>query len=235
MKKAWIFGILAILVLAAGGTWILKQRDRTDARAAAAHRKVKVPDNLPLTGVRSQGGVTIARLARPEAIDGFPCAADWVHFHESGRLRAFYLGETATIQGHGIPEGTWVRLNPDLTLLSCSFPRDTEIEGYVCRGGFGGSEGVTTGFHPGGRLSAFFPPEDIVIQGIPCRATPFGPIYLYENGNLRKFTLARDIVVGGRELSAGQTVALDEGGNLISVSSPSAIERVRSFFHGLFR
>ena len=234
MKKSWIFIILVVLAFAACGTWILRRRDRVDSHTEA-HRKLKVPENLPLAGVRRQGGVAIARLQRPESIDGFPCAADWVHFHESGRLRAFYLGGTAAIQGHVIPEGTWVLLNPDLTLRSCSFPKTTDIRGYVCRGGFGGSEGVMPAFHPGGSLSAFFPPEDVVIQGIPCRATLYGPVYLHENGNLREFTLARDTGLGGRELSAGQGVVLGEGGEFLSVSRASLIERARNIFGKLFR
>ena len=126
-------------------------------------------------------------------------------------------------------------LNPDLTLRFCSFPENTNIQGYLCRGGSGGSEGVTTGFYPSGRLQSFFPPKDIEIQGIPCRATPFGPVSLYENGNLKQLTLARDTVIGGRSLDEGQTVVLSERGEVQSVSNPPMIERARSWFKKLFR
>ena len=197
--------------------------------------KPKLPGNLPLTVVRQQGSVTITKLQSPAQIDGFPCAAGWVHFAESGQLQAFYLGETATVQGHEIPKGTWIRLNPDLTLRWCAFPENTNIQGYLCRGGSGGSEGVTTGFYPSGRLESFFPPKDIEIQGIPCRATPFGPVSLYENGNLKQFTLARDMMVGERALSGGQSVVLSESGEVRSVSNPSLIERTRNWFKKLFR
>ena len=235
MKKSWLLGIVAVIFIGALCLWILRPGDTTKIHGIVARDKPKLPANLPLTKMRQQGGVTIAQLQSPAQIDGFPCAAGWVHFAESGKLQAFYLGETDTIGGNEIPKGTWVRLYPDLTLRFCSFPENTNIQGYLCRGGFGGSEGVTTGFYPSGRLQSFFPPKDIEIQGIPCRATPFGPVFLYENGNLKQLTLARDIVIEGRSFDEGQTVVLDERGEVQTVSNPPMIERARSWFKKLFR
>jgi hypothetical protein len=236
MKKSWILGILAIVVfIGACCLWIMRPGDTTETYGTVKRDKPKLPENLPLTKMRQQGTVTIAQLQSPVQIDGFPCAAGWVHFAESGQLQAFYLGETVTIGGNEIPKGTWIRLNPDLTLRFCSFPENTNIQGYLCRGGFGGSEGVTTGFYPSGQLQSFFPPKDIEIQGIPCQATLLGPVSLYENGNLKQLTLARDRVIEGRSLDQGQTVSLSERGEIQSVSKPPMIERARSWFNKLFR
>jgi hypothetical protein len=236
MRTRWILGILIIaILLVTCCLWILRPGDNPENRGLATRGKPKLPAHLPLTVVRRQGSVTIARLQSPAQIDGFPCAAGYVHFSETGHLQAASLGETCTVQDHEIPKGTWVRLNSDLTLKFCSFPQNTAIQGYLCRGGPGGSEGVSTGFYPSGRLQSFFPPEDIEIQGVPCRATPFGPVYLHENGELKELTLARDTMIGGRALDEGQSVVLNERGEVQSVSNPSLIERARSWFKKIFR
>jgi hypothetical protein len=235
MNKSRVLGILVIVIfIAACCLWVLRSGDTPETHSTATREKPKLPENLPLTVVRQQGSVTIAQLQSPVQIDGFPCAAGWVHFAESGQLQAFYLGETVTIEGNEIPKGSWIRLNPDLTLRFCSFPENTNIQGYLCRGGFGGSEGVTTGFYPSGQLQSFFPPKDIEIRGIPCRATAFGPVSLYENGNLKQLTLARDMVIEGRSLDEGQTVTLNERGEVQSVSNPPMIERARSWLKKIF-
>jgi hypothetical protein len=235
MKKPWLLCIFLVIFVGAFCLWILQPGDPTETHGTVTRDKPKLPENLPLTKIRQQGSVTIVQLQSPVQIDGFPCAAGWVHFAESGQLQAFYLGETITIGGNEIPKGTWMRLNPDLTLRFCSFPDNTNIQGCLCRGGLGGSEGVTTSFYPSGRLQSFFPPKDIEIQGVPCRATPLGPVSLYENGNLKQLTLARDMVIEGRSLDEGQTVALGERGEVQSVSNPPMIERARSWFNKLFR
>jgi hypothetical protein len=85
------------------------------------------------------------------------------------------------------------------------------------------------------RLQSFFPPRDIEIMGIPCRATPFCPVSLYENGDLKECTLSRDFAIGGNSLDEGQTVVLDDHGGVRAVSNPSAIERARSWFHKILR
>jgi hypothetical protein len=236
MKKPWLLGILLIAVIfVACCLWILWPRFVSNNSGQANLAVPKSIVNLPLSKLRRIGNVTVARLQSPAIIDGFPCAASWVHFGESARLKAFYLGETCTIQGYEIPKGTWVQLNPDQTLRFCAFPEDTNIQGYVCDGGKGGSEGLTTGFYPSGRLSSFFPPKDIEIQGIPCKGSLYSPIYFFENGNLKEFTLSRDAVIGGRALSGGKRVIFNEQGQVQSVSSHSIFERAGSWLINVFR
>jgi hypothetical protein len=196
---------------------------------------MKKPLQLPLSKTRSLNELLVARLQSPATIDGFPCAANWIHLGESGRLKAFYLGETCTIQSYEIPEGTWIQLNSDQTLRFCAFPEDVNIQGYLCDGGKGGSEGLTTGFYPGGRLSSFFSPKDIEIQGIPCKGSLYSPICFFENGNLREFTLSKDAVIGGRSLSGGQRVVFNEQGHVQSVSTHSVFERAGSWLVNVFR
>ncbi len=236
MKKLWLLSILLIAVLAVGCMlWYFQSQAGEPGSGGRAIAKPEAMVHLPLTGLRQSGSVLIGRLESPMVIDGYPCDASWVHFTEAGKLQAFFLSDTCMIQGNHIPKGTWIRLNPDQTLQACAFPEDTTIQGYLCDGGIGGAEGVMTGFHPSGRLAAFFPVSDVVIQGIPCKASVFRPVYLYENGNLKEFTLAQDAVVGGQALSAWQTVVLGERGEIQSVSRPAYLMRARDWVAGLFR
>jgi hypothetical protein len=238
MKKTYVLGIILIVVLiAAGCFWFLRVRPRSGSEGIAGNliEKPKSFAHLPLTGTRRSGSILIGQLESPMVIDGYPCDASWVHFSESGKLKAFLLSDTCMIQGNRIPKGTWMRLYPDQTLQSCSFPEDSDIQGYLCDGGFGGSEGVTTGFYPSGRLEAFYSPKDIVVQGFPCKASAFSPIYLHENGKLKKATLARDLVTGGVSLSSWQTVVLDDRGAILSVSGPARLLQARDWIAGLFR
>jgi hypothetical protein len=168
-------------------------------------------------------------------IDGYPCDAGWVHFTDSEHLKAFSLSDSCMIQGNRIPKRTWIQLYPEQTPQSCSFPEDTVIQGYLCDGGFGGPEGVTTGFYPNGKLKAFFAPKDIVVQGFPCKASAFSPIYLHQNGKLKEATLSKDLVVGGVSLSSWQTVVLDDRGDILSVSRPARLFQARDWIAGLFR
>ncbi len=236
MKRPLFIGIfLMAAVLIAFYLAFLQPPAVPDKNGGKSFSVPNTLEHVPLLRVRRSKSVTIARLQSPTQIDGFPCAAGWIHFTDSGRLRAFYLGETSIIQGHQIPEGTWIRLDPDLALHICSFPEDTTIQGHRCDGGFGGSEGVNTSFYPSGRLKAFFAPNDVEIAGIPCKASLFTPIYLHENGNLKEFTIARDTGIGGRALSPWQTVVLSEQGEIQSVSGPAFFMQARDWITKLFR
>ncbi len=235
MKKSWFAVILLIaVVFIACCVWL----GPVLITYLNSEKNPPLPDHLKalsLSKTRRMGNVVVARLQSPAVIEGFPCDANWIHFDETGRMKAFYAGETCTIQGYEMPKGTWVRLNPDQTLRYCAFSEDVKIQEYVCDGGKGGSEGVTTGFYPSGRLESFFSPNDIEIQGIPCKGGPFNAIYFYENGNLKEITLSKDAVIGGRALSAGQRVSIDEAGRVLSVSNPSLIERAGSWLNHVLR
>jgi len=234
-KKNPVFFILVIVLalVAVLCFWFLHARsDRWDSKAAGP--AIQRLAGLPLTQTRRSGTAIVSRLQSPFRIDGFPCAAGWVHFYDSGQLKAFFSDGPVTIQGNRIPSGTWVRLNADSTLAWCAFPEDTDIQGYSCRGGRGGAEGVTTGFYSSGRLSAFFPRENVMVQGILCEASVFSPVYLHENGNLKQCALARDEVVGNQPLSQGQTFTLSPGGQVQSVSKPYWFNWIRNWTRKLF-
>jgi hypothetical protein len=235
MKKLWLVSILLIVVLSVVCIlWYFQSRTGGNGSGGRAIAKPEAMAHLPLIGLRQSGSVLIGRLESPMVIDGYPCDASWVHFNQAGRLKAFYLSDACSIQGNRIPKGTWIQLHPDQTVRFCSFPEDTVIQGHLCDGGSGGAEGVTTSFYPSGKLGGFYSPQDVEIQGIPCRASPINGIGLHENGNLETFTLARDTVIGGRSLSAGQRVVLDAQGNVKSVEDPPIYERPLAWITKMF-
>ena len=234
MKKSRVLGIILLIVLAASLSIRLIPRFLFKDIASVRHSIPESVQHLPLKQVRHQGNITIAQISVTSQIDGFPCAAGWVHFNQFGRLRAFFLAEESMIQGNQIPKGTWVQLDDGLNLRYCSFPEKTNIQGYVCNGGFGGAEGVSTAFYPSGRLKEFYSPENIVIQGIPCKADALSPIYLFEDGNLKEFTLSEAAVIKGRNMLEGQTVTLNEFGEVESVRDPSLWRRTRNWARKFF-
>jgi hypothetical protein len=235
MNKRMFFVIVIIMmILAVAGIMMMSSKILGNADSGKSRTVPEVLQRLPLSQIRQSDKVMIARLDNAIPIDGFSCASGWVHFTAEGRLQAFYLAETSDIQGNPIPKGTWIRLHPDQTLQFCCFPEDTTIQGYLCDGGRGGSEGVTTSFYPSGKLKSFYSPKDAVIHEIPCQAGLFQMISLYENGNLKQFTLSQNVVISGRNLFAGQTVIMDEGGQVQSVESPSILQRTRNWIVRIF-
>jgi hypothetical protein len=170
---------------------------------------------LPLQKIKLlKSGTITALLKAPTTIKGFPCAPGYIHFAPSGNLRAFTLAEATAVQGNDIPKGTWLQLDEALMLKYCSFPTDTMIQGHLCRG-TGGPKGVSTSFYPSGRLKGFYAPTSIDIQGIPCKASLFSPIYLFENGRLKECTLSRARTVGGKSLPKGARAIFSESGELL--------------------
>ena len=237
MKKLWLLSILAIVVVSAVYClWMFRSGRILEEAEGARIEKPESLAYLPMTELRKSGSALISRLESPMVIDGYPCDANWIQFTEIGRLRAFFLSDACLIQGNRIPKGTWVQLYPDLSIRFCSFPEDTIIQGYLCDGGSGGAKGVTASFYPSGRLKGFYPPRDVEIKGIPCRASPINGISVYENGNLEGFTLSRNTIIGGRALSSGQRVVLNEQGDIKSVTNPPIYERplgwITRFFPG---
>jgi hypothetical protein len=233
MKRICLLGVIVIVFLAA----ILFFTRPQFLVQPGKGLKREIPDSiskLPLKRERQSGSSTVAQLTQKCLINGFLCAAGWVHFNRSGQLRAFYLAESSVIQGHQIPQGTWIRLDEELKLKFLSFPNNTEIQGLVCKGGLGGPEGVSTSFYPSGRLKEFYTSGNITIQGISCRTDPFSSIHLYENGRVKQCTFSKDDVVAGRNISEGQRVSFKEDGEIESVESPSIWQQAQSWARKIF-
>jgi len=158
-----------------------------------------------------EGGVALGFLAEPAIIAGVPCRG-WVRLRPDGALSSFELAAAATVQGHALPAASYVWLDDAGRLQTCFLSCDTVLHGYVCRGG---PFKMATSFHDNGALRAFFPRDEMTIDGVVCAATTQAPVHLHDNGRLAKCRLAADVTVGGRTLRRGDTIELDADGRLV--------------------
>lgn len=177
--------------------------------------------NVEVHGVKfkmakiDEQGFVIGYLAADTTIAGRPCKKGWVHLHPNGAPAGFTAASDIVLSRFIIPSNTWVFQNEDGTVTKCAFPRDTEVQGHLCRGGgiLGGSEGVQTAFYPDEALQQFFARKPVRIDGVPCGNSLFqAGIQLHENGRLRSATLSENFVRQGRVYHQGQRIQLTPEG-----------------------
>jgi len=160
-------------------------------------------------------GFVIGYLAGDSTIAGRACKQGWVHLHPNGVPAGFTAASDIVLSRFIIPSNTWVFQNEEGTVTQCAFPRDTGVQGQVCRGGgiLGGAEGVQTAFYPDGALKQFFARKPVRIDGVPCGNSLFqAGIELHENGRLRSATLSEDYVRQGRVYHRGERIHLTPEG-----------------------
>jgi hypothetical protein len=153
------------------------------------------------------GRMKRAHLVEETVLEGFPCRR-WVWWHEDGRLDNLELAADLEVQGHAFPARTRVFFDREGRLAHAWLSRDTLVDGRLCRGRFK----IDTAFHPNGRVRAFFPRDTLEIDGVPCTASVFHPVYLHPDGHLRQCLLADDVTLDGRVFEKGQVLRLDELG-----------------------
>ena len=168
-----------------------------------------------LTNDRKDTATIECVLKNNSVIDGFPCSYEKVSLSKDWKLKSFVLSEDFAINANVIPKGTFIRIFNDKLL--CMFPEDTEFQSYLCKGNFlkMGTEGIQTSLYRSGRLRNFFPVEDIKLNNVLCKSSPFAFVGLYENGMLRKCKLAEDQVIAGVKYKKNAKVYFDENGNVI--------------------
>ena len=171
--------------------------------------------NIEVHGVKFQKakidelGFVIGYLDSDTTIAGRPCKKGWVHVYPNGDLSGFTAARDIVLSRFVIPSNTWVFQNRDGIVTKCAFPRDTEVQGYVCRGSSLGSEGGQTAFYPDGALKQFYTRKPVRIDGISCKTSLFQPgIELYENGRLRSATLGAELERQGRVYRKNERIQL---------------------------
>lgn len=173
--------------------------------------------NIPFEKLRygvENGDTTsiIGYLSETTEIQGFQCAADWVQFTNDWELTLLKLAKKKQIGETTFPPGTWIK--PRENMFIAVFPLDTVIQGFPCRGN-GTSKGIQTSFYPSGRLRSFFPPDDIVIGQINCKASLLNNIVLFENGTLKSCTLAEDQLIQQENFKEGSRVSFHQDGRVM--------------------
>jgi len=168
---------------------------------------------IRFTKITRDSGNIIGFMAENSIVQGFPCEKGWIHFRKDFSLLAFSLSEEYGYRGAVLPAHTWILMphNESRKGYICSFPFDYTVQGHVCRGS-GGYKGIQTGFYESGRLRSFYPPQNIVIDGVPCKKTLLFNVELHENGKLRRCRLSGNYIVNNKVYKKGSTVAFDENG-----------------------
>ena len=162
------------------------------------------------------------QLEKVETIDSFSCdPGGLVSFHENGRLNRFALAESSSVTGQPLPRETLIALSPEGTLDSCFLPRDSEIQGHMCKGQ---SDNWMTAFHPNGKLKNCSLAHDEIIQGVPCgEATFLGKMFggknariqFHDNGQLAGCMLAGEITIQSVTFKKGDRLQLDREGKVV--------------------
>ena len=154
-------------------------------------------------------------LAENTLIQGYPCKKGFIFFYDNGNLRTFRFSKPFEFSDFVIPEKTWGMLDREGDIYICFFSKDTKVQGYPCRGSIMGLEGVQTSFHKNGKLNCFFPRKDIEIDGILCKGSVFHLTGLHDNGKLRNCTLAKTMIINGKEYQKGTKITLDKEGGIL--------------------
>lgn len=157
-------------------------------------------------------GLVIGWIRADTLVGNRWCKQGWMHLHANGVAAAFTAAREIALPRCTIPAGTWVAQGPDGVIKMCAFPRDTLVQGHLCRGS-GGPTGVQASFYPDGALKQFFSRAPVRIDGILCRANLFeAGIELHENGRLKSATLAEDFTRDGRTFRKGTRITLGPDG-----------------------
>jgi len=164
---------------------------------------------------QSKRGTIIGFMSENQSIQGYPCEKGWIHFRPNWELLSFQFSKPYNYNGTEFPAKTWIHrpYHDGRTDYVISLPYDMEIQGHLC-GGSGGYKGIHTGFYGNGKLRSFFPPKDVIIQGVPCEASLLENINLYENGKLQQCKLSQSFNHKSKTYRKGSILNFDKMGNV---------------------
>jgi hypothetical protein len=181
--------------------------------------EIRAEKNVVKNGIRfeafreNDNGSKMGNLAEDTVIDGWPCRQGFVDFHADWRLDECHLSREYERNGIVMPEGT--RVFPDKfgNPGICLFPRDVNIQGYLCRGNRSG--GFMAAFYTNGKLHWFYTRRPVVVDGVTCSDSLFEAIYLHPDGGLRQCKLEKSIMVEGVRYQKGFVIHFDQAGAVI--------------------
>lgn len=158
----------------------------------------------------------IGYLVKNKIIEKYPCAKDWVHFTKDWRIKLLRLSENSIINNYSYPKDTWIKFDDEHNVI-CVFPRNTNVQGYLCKGD-GNVKGISTSFYKNGRLHSFYSENDVLIGEVFCLGGMLHNIELFDNGALKECTIARDKEIHGILYNKYTRVSFDENGNIVSTN-----------------
>lgn len=118
-----------------------------------------------------------------------------------------------------LPEGTVIHSRRGNEII-CFLPRNTEVQGLMCRGS---GHNWQTVFYTNGKLALAWLAQTEEIQGVPCMAASFlrevfggsSGVRFHDNGNLSRCKLAKNFTIEGHAFKKGDHVSFDRERRLI--------------------
>lgn len=118
-----------------------------------------------------------------------------------------------------LPKGTTICAHEDNRII-CFLPRNTEIQGILCRGH---KHDWQTVFYTNGKLALAWLAQNEEIQGVLCKKASFwteifggsAKVQFHDNGKLSRCKLAKDFSIEGQTFKKGDIVYFDREGKLI--------------------
>jgi len=151
------------------------------------------------------------QLVHPTVVQGLLCKN--AEFYETGELKSCELAKDDTLSGNLFPAGTRVILTREGWMEGCTFPHDTQIQGYLCStkakfyengllrscelanddtlSGNPLPAGTSINFAPEGWMRACGLPHHAQIQGHLCYGGFDHGNVFYPNGKLKRIQLAQ--------------------------------------------
>lgn len=170
--------------------------------------------SLPCALQAQEPGGTRIKLAKDTVLGAVHCAPTgkaYAVIHPNGIVDECPLARDTVIDGHALPRGTWIQLNPDAMLIHAWLPRDVELQGVPCKGT--GYKGWSVRFHADGHLSLCFLSRDVVLDGVPCLGGSFlrelrgsTHVTLDATGRLRSCRLSRAATIDGKTYAKGARI-----------------------------
>jgi len=170
--------------------------------------------SLPCAMQAQEPGGTRLKLAKDTVLSAVHCAPTgkaYAVIHPNGIVDECPLASDTVIDGHALPRGTWIQLNPDAMLVGAWLPRDLELQGLPCKGT--GYKGWAVRFHADGHLAMCFLSRDTEIDGVPCLGGSFlrelkgsTGVSLQGNGRLRSCRLSRGATIDGKTYAKGARI-----------------------------
>jgi hypothetical protein len=157
---------------------------------------------------QEKNGIKIGRLKEDMVIGGRPCKKGWLHLHANNVPAAFTAAHEIEEGRLKIPVDTWVLQTAEGVVTTCAFPRDTEVQGILCKG-TGGAKGAQVAVYPSGALKQVFLARDMRIQEVPCAADAIsGAVEFYEDGKLKSCLLSESYTRDGAVHKKGTRLQL---------------------------
>ena len=154
------------------------------------------------------GVISKCKLLKWMEIQGYPCCR-WVRFFPDGRVARFQAQRDIVISGVSVPAKSDIFLDENGVFYKGWFDGELDIDGIPVDGGCGKLE---TTFYRDGTIKSCFLYKTAEIDGVPCKASVFHPVEFFENGRLKRCTLARSVTRNGRVYKKGELIVIDETG-----------------------